>query len=243
LLFQLFGLPVTGTPGQPTIDPNDPNSQPLPGYEASRPQTFADLINIRPADWPDWAKNLLVRAQLTAEAIRNNPNLVTLPITATTTLVDLLMYKGGEQRAEEAWQANQNLRPPKTVVGTSDGGPGQWDYCPTRSGGQDYQEQITNVPRGVEYKVGGVWFDGYDPARNTLIDAKDWNGFVLPGTQFWDDTVIDEASSQVKAAQGTGARVEWTVNSQREADAIREIFNKSDDEKIRNIQIRVVPKR
>jgi hypothetical protein len=144
------------------------------------------------------------------------------------------------QRAQAAWQANPNLRDPNATVGTTDGGPGEWGYSPTRTRGEAYQEQITGVPRGVEYQVNGVWFDGYDPTRNVLVDAKDWVNYPPPNAEFWEDDAVTEARRQLDAAEGTGVRVEWHVASQQAADALNALFQ--DDRLLSQIKVVVVPK-
>ncbi len=65
--------------------------------------------------------------------------------------------------------------PSNFAVGASDGGPGAWSSI-TRpdTDAYRYQERITGAPRGVEYNVNGVNFDGYDADRDVLLDAKHW---------------------------------------------------------------------
>jgi hypothetical protein len=54
--------------------------------------------------------------------------------------------------------------PSNFTLGASDGGPGTWASL-TRpdTDAYRYQSRITGAPRGVEYNVNGVNFDGYDP--------------------------------------------------------------------------------
>jgi hypothetical protein len=144
------------------------------------------------------------------------------------------------QSAHNAWLANPNLRDPANTVGSTDGGPGQWRYSPMRTGGETYQEQVTGVPRGVEYQVNGVWFDGYDATRGVLVDAKDWVGFPPADAGFWRPGVTQEARDQLDAASGTGAHVEWHVASQAAADALHELFR--DDRLLSQIRVIVVSK-
>ncbi len=65
--------------------------------------------------------------------------------------------------------------PSHFAIGASDGGPGAWSSI-TRpdNDAYRYQELITGAPRGVEYNVNGVNFDGYDANRDVLLDAKHW---------------------------------------------------------------------
>ncbi|WP_158250418.1 MULTISPECIES: Tox-REase-5 domain-containing protein [Aquimarina] len=72
--------------------------------------------------------------------------------------------------------------------GQSDGGPGIWKKETTPQKGAEYQEHVTKAPKDTEYVVktdimpsGKKKFDGYDPETNTLIDAKDWDGWPPEG--------------------------------------------------------------
>jgi energy-coupling factor transporter ATP-binding protein EcfA2 len=138
-------------------------------------------------------------------------------------------------------QQNLQLRHPSTLIGNSDGGPGVWDWCPIRKKGVEYQEQVTGVPREIEYKVNDVWFDGYDASRNTLIDAKDWGGYVLPDKPFWQESVGPEAERQLRAVASLGRQVgiEWQVSTQEAADAIRRYLS---GRNLTGINVVVVPK-
>ena len=65
--------------------------------------------------------------------------------------------------------------PSNFAIGASDGGPGAWSSISRPdTDAYRYQERITGAPRGVEYNVNGVNFDGYDPQRDVLLDAKHW---------------------------------------------------------------------
>jgi Restriction endonuclease fold toxin 5 len=162
------------------------------------------------------------------------------PAAPPVTLQDLIMQS--RQRADDAWRANPNLRSPSSLNGTSEGGPGQWGYSPTRTGGEAYQEQVTGVPRGVEYNVNGVWFDGYDASRGVLVDSKDWVNYPPAEAEFWQSGVVKEANGQLDAAASTGARVEWQVSSQQAADALNELIGSTEELRGR-ITVVVVPKR
>jgi Restriction endonuclease fold toxin 5 len=158
----------------------------------------------------------------------------------TLTIDDIILEN--RQRADDASRANPDLRTPSSVVGTTDGGPGEWDYSPTRSAGEKYQEQITGVPRGIEYEVNGVWFDGYDAEANVLLDAKDWVNYPPEDTEFWQKGVVKEAEQQVRAAAGTGARIEWRVATQEAADALTDLFA-ANDQLRGKIDVVVVPRK
>jgi hypothetical protein len=138
----------------------------------------------------------------------------------------LALRQTQRQRAVEAWEAKPQLRHPDSLIGRSDGGPGEWAFSPRRSGGEDFQEAVTGVPRGIEYRVGDVYLDGYDAARRVAIDAKDWKGYPPPGTAFWEKGVIKEANSQLAALKGTGVQLEWQVSTQQAANQVRAAFQR-----------------
>jgi hypothetical protein len=94
----------------------------------------------------------------------------------------------------------------------------------------------------VEYKVNGVWFDGYDASRGVLVDSKDWQNYPPEGAEFWKDGAVKEAEGQLDAAAGTGARIEWQVSSQQAADALNELIGSRDTLRGR-VTVVVVPKR
>jgi hypothetical protein len=115
-------------------------------------------------------------------------------------------------------------------IGSSDGGPGAWTQA-NESMGQDaaaYQEQVTGAPAGTVYNVanpntasGITSFDGYDPASNTLIDAKFWNNWPI-STGFSTQSVVTQATTQIQAANG--ANIIWYVPSQATATAVENIL-------------------
>jgi hypothetical protein len=128
---------------------------------------------------------------------------------------------------------------PSYEHGQSDGGPGVWGppstprTSATTQRGAAFQERITGAPPGTEYKVplarresGNVDFDGYDPARNTLLDAKDWNNWPPSKPPFLRDSAIDgilgEARDQIDAANGTP--IEWHFSNAEKAAEVRDIF-------------------
>jgi filamentous hemagglutinin len=115
---------------------------------------------------------------------------------------------------------------PSFLPGRSDGGPGEWIVAPPLKNPQDtcYQCQITGAPPQIEYKVNGIRFDGYVPSTNVLIDAKRWEKWPLPDKGFSQDSVMQTADSQIRAARGTGATIEWHVPNQAAKDKIEKIF-------------------
>ena len=91
----LQGLPLGGVPGQPMPDPDDPTRQAPPGYSIDA-QRLQDLINTRPAEWPDWAQGLLVRLQLSAQQLRKYGT-TTFP-GLVVTAADLLILREGQDK-------------------------------------------------------------------------------------------------------------------------------------------------
>ncbi|MCP8462442.1 Tox-REase-5 domain-containing protein [Pseudomonas sp. ZM23] len=142
-----------------------------------------------------------------------------------------------EPAASEGVHIQPRLRTLQEMQGQSEGGPGIWEASPKRTGGEEYQEQISGVERGAEYTVNGVRFDGYDASRNVLLDAKDWRGYPPEGTVFWQKGVIKDALRQIEFAGGTP--IEWHVSTQSAATSLREVIGQ------KGIKINVVftPKR
>lgn len=141
-------------------------------------------------------------------------------------------------------------------IGASDGGPGVWsdrdalkklnhpDHVDYR-----YQSEVTGAPRNVEYHVNGTNFDGYDPDRIVLIDTKRFE----PGNPLTDPKIKDaawvagfkakilaEARGQVRAADGTGATIEWHVSGRAEAAALRDLLIKPSDREPAVVGITIV---
>lgn len=101
----------------------------------------------------------------------------------------------------------------------------------------EYQEQISGVGRGAEYKVDDVLFDGYDGNRNVLLDAKDWDKYPPANTTFWFQSTLKEAISQIRAAKGMS--IEWHFSTQQAKEAVDALFER---EGIRGIRTIVTPK-
>lgn len=125
------------------------------------------------------------------------------------------------------------LRDAQQLVGKSEGGPGTWQASPKRSGGAEYQEQISGVQRGLEYDVpladapsGKVSFDGFDAERKVLLDAKDWKGYPPKGADFWQDGVTKQARDQFEAAGGMP--IEWHFSSREGLDAVYTLLETED---------------
>jgi len=132
-------------------------------------------------------------------------------------------------------------------IGNSDGGPGTWEHRRTPEKGAEYQQRVTGAPRDVEYVVkvdktimpsGEKKFDGYDPATNTLIDAKDWKDWPPNGNSEWAKrrrkNVIDSARKDSEIAKSSGSKLEWRVSDPKKAKELSKMFAKE------NIDINVV---
>lgn len=129
--------------------------------------------------------------------------------------------------------------PSNFAIGASDGGPGAWSSI-TRpdNDAYRYQELITGAPRGVEYNVNGVNFDGYDANRDVLLDAKHWTQECPLGDKCryeplkraLSDKLLEEALSQIDAARTTGSSIEWRVVDEEMALRISAILDEGIDE-------------
>ena len=149
---------------------------------------------------------------------------------------------GNRVRARDRQAANPGLADPEALMGTSIPNVGTWIAPETHRSdkGADYEEQVTGVPSGMELNVGGsvrqtssgtvtasggANFDGVRVEADgtvVLLDAKDWEGMLLPEQQWWNKSINDEAFRQVNAIKGLGggARIEWVVPTPRQAEAI-----------------------
>ncbi len=128
--------------------------------------------------------------------------------------------------------------PTNFTLGASDGGPGTWSSIPRpNNDAYRYQELITGAPRGVEYNVNGVNFDGYDANRDVLLDAKHWTQECPLGDkcryeplkQRMSDQLVTEARRQLDATRATGSSIEWRVVDEEMALRISSIL----DERVR----------
>jgi len=115
-------------------------------------------------------------------------------------------------------------------AGPGNGPKGSWG--PARPGGAPpgsraalYQEQVTGHLSTEGYWVNGVEFDGYDAARNALLEAKGlrYANLLDPKNAGWSTTakadLLSQADRQVKAAGGTP--IEWHVAEQAALDRMR----------------------
>jgi hypothetical protein len=125
---------------------------------------------------------------------------------------------------------SQRPQKPSYEIGASDGGPGKWvkaneSLTPEEAA---YQQKATGAPRGTVYNVsnpkaetGVTSFDGYDPATNTLIDAKYWNKWPID-EEFSYDSVVEQARSQITAAKGT--KIVWRISSAEKAATVSNLL-------------------
>jgi hypothetical protein len=107
----------------------------------------------------------------------------------------------GSRRQDDA--GGQTPKKPSYEIGASDGGPGQWTKVNEGLTPEEdaYQQKATGAPQGTVYNVpnpvapsGVTSFDGYDPATNTLIDAKYWNKCPIDEV-FSSRSVAEQAQS------------------------------------------------
>lgn len=139
--------------------------------------------------------------------------------------------------------------PSNFTIGATDGGPGAWSSI-TRpdTDAYRYQELITGAPRGVEYNVNGVNFDGYDADRDVLLDAKHWTQECPLGDkcryeplkQALANQLLDEAQRQIDAVRTAGALIEWRVVDQEMALRISSILDEGIDESTDRARIVVI---
>lgn len=124
--------------------------------------------------------------------------------------------------------------PSNFTPGSSDGGPGGW--TPISRPDTDayrYQERITGAPRGVEYNVNGVNFDGYDAQRDVLLDAKHWTQECPLGDRCRSEALkrslsnklLNEALRQIEAVREVDTRIEWRVVDEEMALRISAILD------------------
>lgn len=81
------------------------------------------------------------------------------------------------------------------------------------------------MERGTEYRVDGVNFDGYDSARDVLLDAKDWRGYPPAGQDFWHGGTLDEIMRQLNAADGTP--IEWHFSTESARNAVDSLLRQN----------------
>ncbi|WOE76616.1 Tox-REase-5 domain-containing protein [Alterisphingorhabdus coralli] len=128
---------------------------------------------------------------------------------------------------------------PTFKIGESDGGPGAWVPANENMSNAQrlYQQKVTGAPQGTAYNVpdpnvpsGRTSFDGFDPATNTLIDAKCWTCWPRNDLSFSNQSVVNQAFRQQRIAQQTGRTVEWHVPDEAAATRVRNAFTTAPDE-------------
>lgn len=124
--------------------------------------------------------------------------------------------------------------PSNFALGATDGGPGTWSSISRPdSDAYRYQERITGAPRGVEYNVNGVNFDGYDAQRDVLLDAKHWTQECPLGDRCRSEPLkqalarklIEEATRQLNATRSSRIPIEWRVVDEEMALRISSILD------------------
>ena len=74
-------------------------------------------------------------------------------------------------------------------------------------------------------------FDGYDPKRDVLLDAKDWDDWPID-KKFAIDSVLDDAQNSSDVAKQAGKKLEWHVPTEAKKQQLDEIFEDKPDIKI-----------
>jgi hypothetical protein len=139
--------------------------------------------------------------------------------------------------------------PSNFALGATDGGPGAWSSISRPDNdAYRYQELITGAPRGVEYNVNGVNFDGYDAQRDVLLDAKHWTQECPLGDKCryeplkraLAEKLIEEARSQIDALRATETSIEWRVVDEEMALRISNILDEGIDVRADRARIVVI---
>lgn len=99
---------------------------------------------------------------------------------------------------------------------------GSPNMTPVRTTGTACHELISGMERGSKYSVDGVNFDGYDPTRNVLLDAKDWKNYPPLSQKFWKDGTVDGIRRQVAVADGMPIEGHFTTEAAK--DTIDELI-------------------
>ena len=71
-------------------------------------------------------------------------------------------------------------------------------------------------------------FDGYDPKRDVLLDAKDWDDWPID-KKFAIDSVLDDAQNSSDVAKQAGRKLEWHVPTEAKKQQLDEIFEDKPD--------------
>lgn len=84
-------------------------------------------------------------------------------------------------------------------------------------------------------------FDGYDPKRDVLLDAKDWNDWPPLDRDFGINKVVKDAKKSSDVAKQTGKKLEWHVPTEAKKQQLDELFKSRSDLGI-DIDVVVTPK-
>ena len=165
-----------------------------------------------------------------------DPAPLTLPAIPDGDLLTLLPAEPSAGVAEVPRPHLPSFRP-----GESDGGPGAWvaesaKYPHSQPGAASYQQFATGAPSGMEYKVtvaptlqaqsATKYFDGYEPATNSLIDAKNFKAWPNKTFGVSMSKTATELESEAKVAKRAGCTLELRVATQEKADLLQEIVNR-----------------
>jgi hypothetical protein len=128
--------------------------------------------------------------------------------------------------------SSQRPKKPTYQIGASDGGPGKWVQATEtmKPDAAAYQQKVTGAPQGRVYNVpnsqarfGVTSFDGYDPATDTLIDAKHW--LEWPTDDYFSPLSVEtQARSQIEAA--SGRKIVWKIASPDKAADVADILER-----------------
>lgn len=75
-------------------------------------------------------------------------------------------------------------------------------------------------------------FDGYDPKRDVLLDAKDWDDWPPLDRDFGIRSVLDDAQNSSDIAKQAGRKLEWHVPTEAKKQQLDAIFRDKPDIKI-----------
>jgi len=101
-----------------------------------------------------------------------------------------------------------------------------------------HQEFVSGRAFKQSFVVNGTKFDGYERTNKTLLDAKDrYSQFIQDDGRFigWmDEHMKATAQRQLRAVQGTGAKIKWVFSEDDAAKVTKKLF---EDEGIKGITI------
>lgn len=185
-----------------------------------------------------------MRGAMTTAPESGGLSLLVVPTAATIAVTGEINVAAGLSTLQNA-QKLQSSGPPRQMSSPSKQGPGTWktdlaagsNMSPEQA---KYQKQITGKSAGETYRVNGCDFDGHNEASNKLLEAKhlgdegryakayenmkkgDWSD----ARNLFDrsENILEQAKAQVKAAEGTGAQIEWSVSGKSATEALETLF-------------------